>query len=122
MITGKLNLAKLVHVVQLKKNKEGKEIECLVIPIEANHLFKGKDGNVYLDMVAFDLKKVNETTGDTHLVKQSLPKDVRESMTEEQKNNTPIIGNLKVGGSAQSETPNNAAPGVTLKEDDDLPF
>ena len=121
MIGGKLNLAQLKHVVQKKKSKSG-EIECLVIPIDSNHLFKGKDGNVYLDIVAFEIKEPK--FDDTHVIKQSLPKEVREKMSEEEKHAMPIFGGLNTNlGSGSSQTPNNAAPdGATLDEDDDLPF
>jgi len=121
MIGGKINLGQLQHVVQKKKGKEG-EIECMVIPIESNHLFKGKDGNIYLDIVAFELK--NPQHNDTHLVKQSFPKEVRDKQTEEEKTNQPILGNLNtnIGSGGGSQAPKNAAPGVTLSEDDDLPF
>jgi hypothetical protein len=122
MITGKINIAKLKHVVMNKKNKAGQEVKCLVIPIESNHLFEGKDGNVYLDIVAFDVKNPKADSKDTHIVKQSLPKEVREAMSEEEKNAMPILGNLNAGGSGSNEQPANAAPGVVLEENDDLPF
>jgi hypothetical protein len=121
MIGGKINLGQLQHVVVKKKGKDKKEIECMVIPIESNHLFKGKDGNIYLDIVAFELKDPKHN--DTHLVKQSLPKEIREKQTEEEKNAVPILGNLNVNvGGGGAAAPNNAAPGVTLSDDDDLPF
>ena len=120
MIGGKINLGQLQHVVQMKKGKDKKEIECMVIPIESNHLFKGKDGNIYLDIVAFELKDPKHN--DTHLVKQSLPKEVREAMSKEEQDAVPILGNLNVNAGGGSAAPKNAAPGVTLSEDDDLPF
>jgi hypothetical protein len=120
MIGGKINLGQLEHVVMKKKSKESGEIECMVIPIEKNHLFKGKDGNIYLDIVAFELKDPKHN--DTHLVKQSFPKEVRDKQTEEEKNSTPILGNLNVNAGGGGSAPNNPAPGVEITEDDDLPF
>ena len=117
MIGGKINLSKLVSVITTRKGKDGKEIEGIFIPIANNHLFKSDKGNVYLDIIAFDLKDTSQ--GDTHLVKQSLPKDVREAMPDEEQKAQPIIGNLKTnlsGGGSGEEAAVEAGP------DDDLPF
>ena len=119
MIGGKLNLAKLIHVNMVKKGKDGKDVKCLVIPIEQNHLYEGKDGNVYIDLIAFALKEPKDNQ--THLVKQSLPKEVREAMSEEERNDQPIIGSLNID-IGHKEVPNDAADGKTLAETDDLPF
>lgn len=120
MIGGKLNLAKLTHVLMNKKGKGGKDVKGLFIPIEQNHLFEGKDGNVYLDLIAFDLKEPKDNQ--THLVKQSLPKDVRDKMSKEEQNDQPIIGSLNTS-MGRKEEPNNAAgKGVVVDENDDLPF
>jgi hypothetical protein len=96
------------------------EIDCLVIPIEQNNLFRGEKG-IYLDLIAFELSNKKEGQKDTHLVKQSLPKDIREKMSEEQLNQMPIIGNLMVWseGNYQSEPVMNPTP---IDEKDDLPF
>jgi hypothetical protein len=118
-IGGKIDLTQLKHVIQKKKGKSG-DVEVLVIPIEANNLFKGKDNNVYLDLIAFPLREVKDYA--THLVKQSLPKDVREKMSKEDQDAMPIFGNLKVGLGGGSSAPNNAAGNTVLDESDDLPF
>ena len=116
----KLNLAKLTHVLMTKKGKEKQDVKCIVIPINENNLFEGKEGNVYLDLIAFKLNEPKH--GKTHLVKQSLPKDVREKMSKEEQNATPILGDL-TDDITQSDTPNNAAgPGVVIDENDSLPF
>jgi len=41
-------------------------VECVIIPIEANHLFRGNSG-IYLDMTAFELKEPKDNQ--THLIK-----------------------------------------------------
>jgi len=79
-------------------------IDCVVIPIEANHLFRGEQG-IYLDLIAFESKTKNEKIKDTHLVKQSLPKEVLEAMTDEEKKTQPILGNLRVWGEYQEPAP-----------------
>jgi hypothetical protein len=115
-ISTKINLAGLKHSVRTIKGKSG-DLECLVIPIIANNLFKGEKG-VYLDLTGFEIKnKVNDSK-DTHLVKQSLPKEIYEKQTEEEKKAVPILGGhiLWAGGSMGDSTLNTQA------ENDDLPF
>ena len=124
MITGKLNLAKLIHVKMEKKGKNG-IVKGLFIPIEVNHLYNSEaTGNVYLDLVAFGLKDPKDNQ--THLVRQSLSKDVREAMSDKEQKSIPIIGSLNnmesSGGSGHTETPNDAGEGKSFTEDDDLPF
>jgi len=120
-IVGKINLASLTHVIQEKKNKAGEMIKCVVIPIEQNHLFQSEKGNLFMDLIAFDLKELKDDQ--SHLVKQSLPKAVREKMSKEDQEKLPIIGSLNVnfGGGGGNQV-NNAAGGAVLSEEDDLPF
>lgn len=122
-ITAKINLAKLPKTVIIdKKGKSGDMIRGIFIPIELNHLFEGKDGAIYLDTIAFEIS--NPQYNDTHMVKQSLPKDVRQKMTKEQQDNQPIIGNLNAnfGGGGVSSGGSNSATQGPITEDDDLPF
>ena len=55
MLNIKLNLSNLISVVRFEDGKTG-PVECVIIPIEANHLFRGNSG-IYLDMTAFELKE-----------------------------------------------------------------
>jgi len=118
-ISIKINLRQLRHTVKQMTKKDGSKVECLIIPIETNHLFKGEKG-VYLDLTAFPLKEAREGSKDTHLVKQTLPKEVYSAMTEEQKKETPIFGNaiLWSGGEAAPKTDDS----FFEDEDDDPPF
>jgi len=111
----KLNLAALQHTTQKMKGKNG-EIEVLVIPIEANHLFKGEKG-LYLEATAFELKEPKEQNKqiNTHLVKVSLPKAVYEKMSEEERKAQPIFGNISIWASESNEAPvNESASGSDL--------
>jgi hypothetical protein len=117
MITGKLNLLNLHAVKRLEKGAAGM-IECLIIPIEKNKLFVGEKG-VYLDLIAFEIKEPKSDSKDTHIVKQSLAKDVRESMTDEQLKAMPILGNLSVWLGGESLPISST---TTLEPDSDLPF
>jgi hypothetical protein len=118
-ISGKINLLMLNGAVKKMKAKSG-EIECLIIPIELNHLFKGEKG-IYLDIIGFELANKKEGSKDTHLVKQSLSKDVRDLMSDDELKAMPIIGNLSVWGDSisQQEPVTNPNP---IEETDDLPF
>ena len=121
-VTGSINLAALKYVLMEKTGKEGKPVKGLFIPIEANRLQEHEKGGIFLNIVAFEMKEAKEWA--THIVKQSLTKAVRDTMTEEEQNALPILGNLKTGGSAPTQSDNNAAAGVTFSADgkDDLPF
>ncbi len=117
----KINLAKLTHVLMTKKGQSGQEVKCIVIPIEENNLFESDQGNVFVDLIAFEIKEPKYD--DTHLIKQSLPKEVREKMTEDEKKSQPILGNANVNLNIGEGEPNNpAGAGATVGENDDLPF
>lgn len=115
----KLNLANLVCVVRSEKMSSGDLKECLIIPIENNHLFKGKNG-VYLDLIAFPFESKNEDNKATHIIKQSFPKEIFKAMTDEQKKAMPIIGDATVWGAPSSEPVSDT--NKTLDPTDDLPF
>lgn len=118
-ISIKLNLAGLKHAVRIEKGKTGEQ-ECIIIPIAQNNLFKGEKG-LYLDLTAIEIKdrsKFAADQKDTHLVKQSMPKDVYEKMTEEEKKAMPILGNA-ILWTGNSNEPALAEP---TPENDDLPF
>lgn len=124
-ITGSINLTAFKNVLMTKKNKAGKDVLGIFIPLEANGLVQ-KDKAVYFNIVAFEMKEAKEWA--THLIKQSLPKEQREKMTKEQQNEMPLFGNLKIA----SYDPNSApAPVVNTYSDEiwngdstegDLPF
>ena len=102
-ISGKLNLMQLKAAIRRMDGKNG-PIDCIVIPIEANHLFQGDKG-IYLDLIAFESKTKNDAIKDTHLVKQSLPKEILDAMTEDEKRSQPILGNLRVWGEYVEQPP-----------------
>lgn len=116
-ISTKVNLAALKHSVKKLKGQTG-EVECLIIPIEANSLFKGEKG-VYLDLTGFEIKNKANESKDSHLVKQSFPKEVYEKMTDEDKKAQPIIGSHILWG--QSGQLGDSIV-VVQAEEDDLPF
>lgn len=117
-ISGKITLSALKCVIKNQKGANG-DVECLIIPIAANNLFKSEKGNVYLDIQAFEITKPKEGSTDTHIVKQSLPKDVYSIMSDDEKKAMPILGNLKTWGSSGG---GESLPPATMNADDDLPF
>lgn len=118
-ISTKLNLAGLKHSRMNMKGKSGM-IDCLIIPIDANKLFKGEKG-LYLDLIHIEIKdrsKQAPDQKDTHLIKQSFAKEVYEAMSEEERKSYPILGNSILWAQNQNEP----ALSDPIDEADDLPF
>ena len=120
-ISMKLNLANLQCVVRAEKTQKGDLIDCLIIPIEGNSLFRGNKG-VYLDLIAFPFESKIEGNKATHIIKQSLPKEVFKAMSDEQKKAMPIIGDATVWGDGQGSSAPVSDTETTLSPNDDLPF
>ena len=119
-ISIKINLRQLKSAVRTMKSASG-EIECLIIPINQNHLIKGEKG-IYIDMQAYELKEKKADRKDTHLIKQGFPKEVFDTMTDEEKKTTPILGNLVVWGYSEPAPVNVEIVETQESETDDLPF
>lgn len=125
-ISIKLNLQQLKHVEREMTGKDGEKVKCLIIPIKENNLFEGEKGT-YLDLQAFELKNPKPDSKDTHLVKQSLPKDLYDTMSEEERKAIPIMGNAIQWGSYeaepnQSDALSQSAVDQYEEKDDGLPF
>lgn len=106
---GKLNLLKLKRAGVMQIPGRTEVLRCLVIPIEENNIFISTDENnrptaAYLDLTAWELK--NPKYEETHMIKQSLSKKIREKMTDEEKKAMPILGGLKT---ANFEAQNGAS-------------
>lgn len=69
--------------------KSGEEV--VVIPIEANHLIKGKNGSVYANLQATEKTSVGQY-GDSHFIKPRFSKDAYASLSNEQRNAIPFVG------------------------------
>lgn len=108
--------------VVVLKGKSGTK-KCLVIPIDENHLYQGNKG-VYADFIAWSNDKLSG--GSTHLIKQSLSKEVRESMSEEERLSQPTFGDIRpiVSEVEQSAGSVEFEGAVMSVEDptDDMPF
>lgn len=125
----KLNLGQLEDA--FLGSVQGKN--CIIIPVEANHLFCTENGGAYLDLTAFEMRQPGKFGG-THLLKRSLTKGERETLTAEQRQGKPILGDMKPFESGRASAPREAfkpvdvsGPDVTesapaLKDEEDLPF
>jgi len=116
-ISAKINLMNLRAQLRMMKGQE-KDIECLIIPISANKLFKGEKG-IYLDLVGFEIEKPIEGSKDTHLLKQSFNKEIRDQMTKDELMALPILGNLRIWEAGSDEPVSNMN---VEAEESDLPF
>ena len=122
-ISIKIDLRQLKSATMKLTGKETGKQECLVIPIDQNNLFRGSKGAIYLDLTAFELKEQKPDSKDTHLVKQSLPKEVFEKLSDNEKKALPIFGNA-IDWARVGSQPQNAdiAEPTDEEETDDLPF
>lgn len=130
-ISIKINLKQLKHVEREMKGQGDKMIKCLIIPLEENMIYQGEKG-AYLNLTAIEIKdrsKFSAEQKDTHLIKQDIPKEKYEAMSDEQRKAMPIFGNAILWG-RQEATPvesaeiSNSAVDAYMdnQEADDLPF
>ena len=84
----KINLALMngVKLITSKKNNE----KYVCNPLSDNYIFEGKKG-LYLDLTAYSY---DGKFGESHFLKNRIPKDIYEKMSEEDKKKTPILGSL----------------------------
>lgn len=117
-ISIKVNLRQLEHGFMTTK----KGVKCIVLPIKENNLFEGEKG-VYLDMQAWEIDpdKRSADRKDTHIVSQSLSKEVRDALPDGKY--PPTLGNAidwnQQGGSS-TLTPE--AQDFSGDDGQDLPF
>jgi len=121
-----LNLKQLKHVEREFKGADGSKVKCLVIPVKENNFFEGEKG-MYLDLTAIEIKNKVGNSKDTHLVKQSLEKELYNSMSTEEQRAMPILGNAILWGKREAEpkTTQTLSDSAVEKYDedfDDLPF
>ena len=124
---GKLDFLKFKNSCVISVKGKTGEKKGVFVPIEDNGLFVTTDENnkakgAYFNFAVFENKYVGKY-GDTHMIKQSIDKDTRSKMSDEEKRAIPILGNMKPmelqNASQAVEAP--VAP-VVHEEEDDLPF
>lgn len=96
-----INLLKLANtcVIDVQSKATGIVKKGVFIPIEDNDLYVSLDNELnlkglLLSLVAWGLKEKGKY-GDTHIIKQDFSKETRETLTEEQLKDKPILGNMK---------------------------
>ena len=116
----KLNLTKLDFVaIQKKKDKSGKEIDCLIIPIEKNNLFYSEKGNVFLDCVIWENNEDKKEMFGDYQIKQSVSKEIAQEWKAQDPPKYPAsLGRFDVRGATANET----APEIMEPDGDNLPF
>lgn len=123
--TGSLALSKLKHVIMTKKNKKGKKIKCIVIPIKDNYLVEGKEGAIYMNI------RLRTTEGkgqydDNGFIAHAAPSKMYKEASKKEKekmNNLPILGNvIDWDGPSGGSNDNSGSAGAAIGDDDDLPF
>lgn len=122
--SGSIALTKLVHVVMKKKNKKGKEIKGLFIPIKENHLVEGKEGAIYMALSVVT-KTPQDDFGQNGFIAQNGGKKWSEASEKEkeQYKALPILGNIKDFEDSKGTSSNDTSGSKgEIDEDDDLPF
>lgn len=116
----KMKEAGLVNI----KGKDGRTRKCVVIPTDANReIYVGNKG-IYLNLTAIETKEVSKF-GDSHLIKGSVDKEAFESMSKEERDSQPILGNMKPLERKVQEMQAASIPDSAVSvadEEDDLPF
>jgi len=114
----KLNLTRLTgSFVHDLKGGTGTVKKCLVIPLQDSGLVI-EDKSVYLYVAAFELENKK---GQSHICKLKLSADEYHTLTEQQRNDLPIIGGIKPFGAKPMEATNDFHPAPSGDESTDLP-
>ena len=121
----KINLLKFKNacIVTVKGKTSSKR--GVFIPIEDNHLFVTADDEMkakgaFADAIVWENRETGKY-GDTHCIRLSVPKEVREKMNEEELKAIPFIGNMKPYEQSNAAT-SVAAPIAEAEPEDNLPF
>ena len=124
--SGKFNLLKFKNscIVSVKGKSETKR--GVFIPIDDNNLFISADENLkpkgaYIDFTAWENQQPGKY-GDTHSIRKSLAKEVRERMTDDELKAVPYFGNMKPY-TLENAAKTVEAPSAQVDEGlEDLPF
>lgn len=124
--SGKMNLLKFKNACIVTVQGETQAKRGVFIPIDDNNLFISADEDLkakgaYLDFMAWKNQQPSKY-GDTHSLRQSLAKEVRDRMNEDELKAVPYFGNMKPY-EATNAAQTVEAPIAQVDENiDDLPF
>ncbi len=126
----KVDLSKLNGIVRDIEGKHGKT-KCAVLPIEMNEIFISEKGGIYLNLTATKLREEGRF-GQTHFLKRRLSRDAYMSLSKEERERLPIVGDISpIRTSSNNDNRQNTQPrveqgatrnGVASSDIDDLPF
>ena len=124
----RLNLLKLEGAGVMKIQGKNATKNCVVIPIDSNGIYLSVDERMkaksaYLDLNVWENRETSKV-GDTHAIKVSLPKEMREAMADEDLSKMQYVGNMKpMLKQSQDEIQKSVdAPVQAATNEDDLPF
>lgn len=125
-LTGKINLMRLKNACIVAVKGQTSTKRGIFIPIDDNNLFVSADENlnargVYIDVNVWENRAPGKY-GDTHSIRQSLPKEVRENLTDEALKEIPYIGNLRPFETANAAQEVTAVATAEPEAADNLPF
>ena len=123
---GKLDFLKFKNSCVISVKGKTGEKKGVFVPIEDNDIFVTTDENnkakgAYFNFAVFENKQVGKY-GDTHMIKQSIGKDARSKMSDEEKRAIPILGNMKPMELQNAPQAVEAPVAPLVQEEDDLPF
>ena len=131
--SGKMNLLKFKNACIVTVQGKTQAKRGVFIPVDDNNLFISADEDLKpywskssrvlrdLDFMAWENQQPGKY-GDTHSLRQSLAKEVRDRMTEDELKAVPYFGNMKPY-EATNAAQTVAAPIAQVDENiDDLPF
>lgn len=114
----RLDLLKLQGAFVMNITGKSAKKQCLVIPIEDADLFVGEKG-IYLNLVASEMD--NPKFNDTHCIRQSISEEKYKAMTDEERQQIPILGGARP---MESKAPQSIADATdyNASTEDDFPF
>lgn len=124
--TGKINLVRFKNACVISVKGASATKRGVFIPIEDNNIFVSADDSLkvkgaYVNINVWE-KQSPSKYGSTHSIRQSLPKEVRDLMTDDELKAVPYIGDMKPF-EIQNQSATVDAPQVDVMTDyDDLPF
>ena len=124
--SGKMNLLKFRNACIVSVKGKASTKRGVFIPIDDNNLFISADENLkpkgaYIDFTAWENQQPGKY-GDTHSIRQSLAKEVRERMTDDELKAVPYFGNMKPY-TLENAAKTVEAPSSQVDEGlEDLPF
>lgn len=126
----KQNLLKFTNAFTMPIQGRESVKQCVCIPIEDNYLFVSADESlkakaIYADINVNQYEDGKSKYGDTHYLRLSVPKEIREKMTDSEKDAIPYLGNMKpskMPTKQSAELPVTGAYSAPEEFKDDLPF